>query len=474
MMTRSRWTFVVGLSLMAFPVSGAEPANEATLSSNGKRLVFKNFVAVRGESYKEPRIIVLATGQKISADMLKKVQDKDAEDNVDSELSQPYLKLVFQDDGELRYLIGRGGNFSFMVRLKEDAGKVAMKDGRVSGTVKYNETGNFAKDAVMTFDLPLGAQAEKPQALEPAVKPTVTGIFTGEGKDGKLKFVSVHEHEPFNDKEAVTLVFTEKDHSASKKPSFDAGFGKFGNALILSVHLDGGVFGCEVAHTAHEKSPFSALGDISMEEFDITGGNVKGEVSTGGEVDAFDQEWEVDLKFSAPLPETMRAKVGKAATKSADKPKSATSEPDDDEPKPTKPAAPQLASRKLALPKSAKNIEYKQLVEHIQFKTDLPVAKAAEEFSASLKSQGWTDGNGGLIGQKNAILKRERDDASLTIMINPTGTGSLVKVFTEGLDWSDGNAAAGKEKDEDDDDDIEKAAKELIKKALKDFDDDDE
>lgn len=209
-----------------------------------------------------------------------------------------------------------------------------------------------------------------------------------------------------------------------------------------------------------------------MEEFDISGGNVKGEVSTGGEVEAFDQEWEVDLTFAAPLPDNLRAKVGKAPAKPADKPKTAKTEPrdapDEDEPKPSKPAAPQLASRKLALPKSAKNVEYKQLVEHIQFKSDSPVAKAAEEFSASLKSQGWTDGAGGLIGPKNAILKRERGDASLTIMINPAGTGSLVKVFTEGLDWSDGKAAAK------DDGDIEKTAKELIKKALKDLDDDDD
>lgn len=93
---------------------------------------------------------------------------------------------MFKEDGELRSLMGRGGDFSFMNPLKAEAGEVAEKDGRVSGKVKYSEKGNFAKDAVMTFDLPLGAQAEKPQKLDPPVKPIVTGTFSGEGKDGKL------------------------------------------------------------------------------------------------------------------------------------------------------------------------------------------------------------------------------------------------------------------------------------------------
>lgn len=69
-------TLLLGLSCLAVSANAAEPANEATLSSGGKRLVFKNFVAVRGESYKEPRIIVLATGQKVSAEVLKKFRTK--------------------------------------------------------------------------------------------------------------------------------------------------------------------------------------------------------------------------------------------------------------------------------------------------------------------------------------------------------------------------------------------------------------
>jgi hypothetical protein len=64
------------------------------------------------------------------------------------------------------------------------------------------------------------------------------------------------------------------------------------------------------------------------------------------------------------------------------------------------------------------------------------------DFSKKLKAQGWKDGPGSLAGKTNAILKRTRDGAALTIMIQPAGTGCTVKVFTEGLDWSEVPASA--------------------------------
>src|SRR5207302_8951940 len=78
-------------------------------------------------------------------------------------------------------------------------------------------------------------------------------------------------------------------------------FGDFGSALIISCHEDGTVFGCEVAHAAHAKRAFSASGTIEMTEFQIAGGQVQGQLSTGGETKAFDQTWEVNLKFAAPF-----------------------------------------------------------------------------------------------------------------------------------------------------------------------------
>ena len=455
------------LVAVLFPeIVGAQgPANQGNLTVGRRHVVFKNVVAVRGKSSDENRIIVLATGQPVTADVLEKVKDKDAEDNANDEANQAYLKAVFQEDGSLRCLVGMGVGTSFNQRGSPLEGKATIADGRIRGSVKLIETGDFGKEATLDFDVPIDAEvkAAAPAKLDPPVKPTVTGKFIGDGKAAQVKFVTVEEHEPFNDKEAVTLIFTEKDPAVSKKPSFDAMFGKLGSALILNVHrVDGGIFGCQVAHSAHSKQGFTSLGQIHMVEFEIVGGNVKGHVSTGGTLDTFGQKWEVDLNFAAPLPEKLRnapAAVEKPVAKESSKME------------PKAPAGPLIAARKLALPKDATDVQYKQLVKHIQFSSAQSVATVAGEFSAKLKQQGWKESGRDLMGKTNAILKREQGDAKLTIMIQPAAAGSVVKVFTEGLDWSGGDegkpAAKSKPADDDDGDDIEKEAEKLLKDALK-------
>ena len=101
------------------------------------------------------------------------------------------------------------------------------------------------------------------------VKPSVTGVFKGNGKEAKLAHVSAHWREPFSDKPSMVLVFTEKDHSKDKKPDFNAAFGKFGSALIISLHEDGGIFGCQVVHSAHYKQGFSSIGIDQDEQLQI-------------------------------------------------------------------------------------------------------------------------------------------------------------------------------------------------------------
>lgn len=287
-------------------------------------------------------------------------------------------------------------------------------------------------------------------------KPTVEGSFLGDGKEGGIKFLVVQTREPFSDKAAIRLIFTEKDPSSSQKPDFDAGFKKLGSALILSVFRDGQIFGCEVAHTAHEKSPFSALGEIKTEDFKVTDTTVSGRITTGGELDAFGQKWNVDLTFSAPLPEGAFAEEeAKPMTKE---------EPKEEAPKP---AGPKLSIGKLPLPTTALDVEYKAVVGHINFRSDASVSDVSGEFSTKLKEQGWKDGAGSLMGKTNAILKRELDGASLTIMVQPAGSGCNVKVFTEGLDWSDApkpgaaNPAAGGAEE------AAAEAEKLLKEALK-------
>lgn len=294
-------------------------------------------------------------------------------------------------------------------------------------------------------------------------QPAVKGTFLGDGKDGKIQYLVVQTREPFSDKPSIRLIFTEKNPASSKKPDFDAGFKKLGSALIISVFRDGGIFGCEVAHTAHPKSPFSAIGEIKMTDFKVTETQVSGQVTTGGEREAFGQKWNVDLTFSAPLPKAAFAETNAAA------------------PEPGKPAqekkmtetaqaGPKLPVAELPLPAAARNVEYKSVVQHIAFTADAPVSTVAGELSAKLKQQGWKDAHGGLMGKNNAILKRKLNGAELTAMVKPAGKGCTVTIFTQGLDWSNPPAStpgAAKATKDVNVDGLEAEANKALKDALK-------
>jgi hypothetical protein len=323
-----------------------------------------------------------------------------------------------------------------------------VQDGRAIGKASQpNETeGMFPSGLDVRFDVPVVRAGESlPPSKKPGpaanVKPTVTGIFKGNGKDAKLAYVSAHWREPFGDKPSIVLVFTEKDHSKDKKPDFNAGFGKFGSALIVSLHEDGDIFGCEVAHNALKHQNFSSIGKINTNDFEYADGQVKGELATDGPADVFGETWQVNVKFVAPLgeiPKEFQPAASKEPEENATE-KLATNEPGADlsEKSAAKPAKDQLNAKDLALTKDASDIEYKGLVEQLGFKSKANVKSACTELSANLKAQGWTKQDSDLITPASAILKRKRGDAELTIFVKPEGGGSEVKMMTEGLAWDE-------------------------------------
>ena len=452
MVIRSTLTVLYSAIFVANLVAAEATTNSATMTVNGQRVQFRHFVAWKGDSYGEARICILATGSKLPADRMKQVCEKDPEDNNDVEVSQPYLKAVFTEAGEIRCVVGRTQMASFLSRGETMVGKMTLMDGRLRGNVSFDNKDGFDKAGTMNFDVPLNAAPNEAESasepIGPPVKPSVSGDFVGNDKKAKLAFVSAHHHEEFNDKPAITLVFTEKDHAQDANPSFKAAFGEYGSALVLSVHEDGGIFGCEVAHSAHKKSPFSSLGKIHMVEFEIDRGNVKGHVSTEEMVDTFDEKWQVDLKFAAPLPQQASGKRNGKASQRAEELADEESEEDDE------PSVPPIAARDLPFPKDSTDIRYKALVQQITFKSLAKVQTVANDFSNRLKSQGWTSDGADLSTPKSAILKRQRGKASLTIMIKPATKGSQATVFTEGLDWS----SKAEREDSDDDEDLDEAA----------------
>jgi hypothetical protein len=207
--------------------------------------------------------------------------------------------------------------------------------------------------------------------------------------------------------------------------------------LIISLHEDGSIFGCQVVHTAHEKQGFISIGQIKTNNFQFADGQVQGELTTDGQVEVFDQTWEVNLQFVAPLGEIPKefqladsAKPGEDAT---DKPVS--TEPTT---KLSEKAGPESTETKLnvkdlVLTKDASDVEYKALVEHLLFKSKTNVKGVCSELSANLKAQGWTNEGSDLVTAASSILKRKRGDAALTIFVKPESGGSEVKIFTEGL-----------------------------------------
>lgn len=294
--------------------------------------------------------------------------------------------------------------------------------------------------------------AQTAAKLDPPVTPNVTGTFTGNGKPAALKFVIVEEHEPWGDEPSVRLIFSEFDPSKSKKPSFDALFGKLGNSLTLSVNHSGNIFGCDVSHSAHEKRGFSSTGAIKMTEFKVVGGNVTGHVTTSGERDAFGEKWNVDLTFAAPLPGKLRDAPPAEPSKTeaaAEKESSNT---------PAKPAGPAISATTLPVPADATRVEVKKLVQQIHFSSPKSVTAVTKQLSGDLDQLGWKKAAGNLETKANAILKREQGTAKLTIMIQPAGSGSSVKFLSEGLDWSDMDETATVPKSEPTTLDIEKAA----------------
>jgi hypothetical protein len=129
---------------------------------------------------------------------------------------------------------------------------------------------------------------------------SVSGKFLGNGKDVKLVHALAVPREPWNGKEAWTVVLSEQAAQPGSKPDWDGPTGKLGGALAVSVTVEGEVFGTEVYHPALEQKPFSSTGSLTMEGFKIEKGVVSGHLVMKAPGKFFGDTWQVDLTFSAP------------------------------------------------------------------------------------------------------------------------------------------------------------------------------
>jgi hypothetical protein len=441
---------IVGAATL-FAQEGAKPAKaaEGTLMLQGKNYPLAHALAYETTVSEEQVIAVVLSGQAIPDEKLKEAREKEKNGD-ESDFKRPYIKLQFTKEGALKFWSASAGNTSLGRRLGNATGELKLQEGRVSGKARQpNETEEmFSVGFDVRFDVALlragesvpAAVAKKPGPAA-NVKPSVTGVFKGNGKDGKLAHVSAHWREPFNNQPSIVLVFTEKDHSKDKKPDFDAGLGKFGSALIVSLHEDGDIFGCEVAHTALKHQNFSSIGRIKTNNFEFADGKVQGELATDASIDVFGETWEVNLKFVAPLGEIPKefqvADSEKPEKDAMDEPATTKATTELSDKAAPEPAADKLNVKDLALMKDASAIEYKQLVEQLNFKSKKNVKSVCAELSENLKTQGWTKEGSDLITPASSVLKRKRGDAELTIFVKPDNGGSQVQIITEGLSWDE-------------------------------------
>jgi len=433
-----------------FAQEGTTKAGEGTLMLEKKTYPLKHALAYEATIDNEQMIAVVFSGQAVSSEKLQEAREAEKEGG-DGEFNRPFLKLVFKKTGELKHWSAGAGGTMLGRRSGSATGELKLQDGRVIGKASQpNETDEmFSSGFDVRFDMALlkagdslPASTTKKPGPAANVKPSATGVFKGNGKEAKLAYVSAHWREPFGDKPSMDLVFTEKDHSKDKKPDLNAAFGRFGSALIISVHEDGEIFGCQVVHSAHQKQGFSSIGSIHTNDFTFEDGKVEGELTTDGQVDTFGETWEVKIKFVTPLGEIPKEfqpaeskkpeqEEKRAGMRSSGKP--TTDEANDESA--GKPAVAELNVKDLALTKDATDVDYKELVEHVAFKSKSKVKSVCTELAANLKAQGWTNDGKDLVQPQSSILKRKRGEATLTIFVKPENGGSEVKMFTEGLSW---------------------------------------
>src|SRR3954470_7477071 len=306
-----KFIFLVAVAgLLGVGTLVAQDKGEGTLVLDKKSYQFTKATAFETTIDNEAAIVVVLSSKAIPGEKIKEARDNDKQSE-DTDFGKPFLRLAFTKSGEFKHWSARAGNTTIgrhsdkvPAELHESGGRVTEK-----ATLPMTE-GMFPTQFDVRFDVALLKAGDSPpptvvKTPGPAanIKPTVTGMFKGNGKDAKLEYVSARWGEPFDRKAGIVLVFTEKDHSKNKKPDFDAGFGKFGCALIISLHEDGGIYGCQVVHTAHKKQGFSSVGDIETTDFTFADGKVEGGITTHGEHEFFGDTWDINIKFVAPLGE---------------------------------------------------------------------------------------------------------------------------------------------------------------------------
>ncbi len=272
-----------------------------------------------------------------------------------------------------------------------------------------------------------------------AVRPA-QGTLRIKDKTYQLEHAVAYEAKVF-DQDAIEVILSSKPIAVDQlKAALVKGQGKpdsfflFQPHVVLTFEKSGKI---SYSNCWADNTSISVSGDPKLKgELALANGRAVGKATmeTGEPPDlkSFDVRFDLPLLVvPIPKPEPKTAKAEKPKSKKA---KAAQPASDD---KPTDADGP-VHVRDLPLPKDASDVEYKQLVEQITFKSPADVKTLAAYLSQKLKAQGWDDPDSrDLITLQSAILKREKGEASLTIFVKRASQGSAVNIMSEGLSWKE-------------------------------------
>src|SRR6266496_5430088 len=198
-MTKKFMSLLTGMAVISgaatlFAQEGPKPPNggEGTLMLEDKNYPLTHALAYETTINEEDAIAVVLSGQAVSSEDLKKSQQAE-KDGGFADFKRPFLVLDFAKTGELKFWSAAAGGTSIGRRGAGKAtGELKLQDGRVSGKARQprDTEGMFPTDFEVRFDVKLLAAGESLAATVtkkpgPAanVKPTVTGVFKGNGKE---------------------------------------------------------------------------------------------------------------------------------------------------------------------------------------------------------------------------------------------------------------------------------------------------
>ena len=167
-------TAIGGVATLFAQEPGTAKAGEGTLMVQDKNYPLTHALAYETTMDEAERIVVVLSGQAISAEKLKEARAEE-KDGHDASFNRPYLKLEFTKAGELSHW-SAGAGISFMSKgPSQVSAELKSQDGRVIGKASQpNETeGNFHSGFDVHFDVALlGIGESLPAAKSRAPPPT--------------------------------------------------------------------------------------------------------------------------------------------------------------------------------------------------------------------------------------------------------------------------------------------------------------